>query len=197
MYISILLVVMMSLNIAMIAYADGNGEAIATGNAEEAIATVSVEETTAVLAAFYKIGSQDAKSSVDSAKSKQALTEFLNAQAYQPVKFTVEPVINESNRTLVPIRDICEKIGAQIQWEDKDQSIHIFRNGIYITLKIGEPNMKVQKYSAVEDAGRTKIVYIGDGIDKAVQDGEEAIEASLKTAPKLIDLPRLDRKSVV
>lgn len=43
-----------------------------------------------------------------------------------------------TNRTMVPIRFISEKLGATVEWDEPNQTVKIDRKGKLITLKIGD-----------------------------------------------------------
>ncbi|SHG89467.1 copper amine oxidase N-terminal domain-containing protein [Tepidibacter thalassicus] len=51
------------------------------------------------------------------------------------LKFNVSPII-ENNRTLAPIRTICEKLGATVSWIENNKEVIIKKNDINIKLKI-------------------------------------------------------------
>ena len=61
------------------------------------------------------------------------------------------------NRTLVPVRTIAETLNSIVEWRDKDQTVHIFRNGKYILLAIDKPDMVVNTYNY--DDKNSTIVY--------------------------------------
>lgn len=52
------------------------------------------------------------------------------------------PYIKEG-RTFVPIREITEKLGADVKWDGKDESIKITLNGDVINMQIDNPNVTV------------------------------------------------------
>ncbi len=79
-----------------------------------------------------------------------------------PIPFDVAPrLIN--GRTMIPARTVMEKLGADIKWEAKNQTVKIIKDSIKISLTIGEPNAivngeKVQLDSpAIVIDGRTLI----------------------------------------
>lgn len=57
-----------------------------------------------------------------------------------------------SNRTMVPIRFISEKLGAKVEWDEAIQTVKIDRNGKQITLRIGEKKATVSGKPITFDA---------------------------------------------
>lgn len=58
------------------------------------------------------------------------------------IDFDVEPtVIN--NRTMVPLRAIFEKLGAEVSWHQETQSVTAFRDGKHVSLTLGKPSICV------------------------------------------------------
>jgi hypothetical protein len=53
-----------------------------------------------------------------------------------PLVTNIPPVL-EKNRTLVPLRAICEALGSTVEWVDADQSITVTKENTSISLKIG------------------------------------------------------------
>lgn len=49
----------------------------------------------------------------------------------------------KDGRTFVPIREITEKLGADVKWDGKDESIKITLNGDVINMQIDNPNVTV------------------------------------------------------
>ena len=49
-----------------------------------------------------------------------------------------------NGRTMLPMRSIFEKLGADVSWEGADQLIFATKGNKFITLKIGVPKMTVQ-----------------------------------------------------
>jgi len=52
------------------------------------------------------------------------------------LQFEVDPVV-ENNRTLVPLRDIFEAMGAQVSWDDKSQTARAVKGDITVVLPFG------------------------------------------------------------
>ncbi|OEF97610.1 hypothetical protein BHF71_11130 [Vulcanibacillus modesticaldus] len=53
------------------------------------------------------------------------------------VEFDQNPIIDENNRTLVPIRFISEEMGAEVSWEGETQTVTIIKDELTILLNIG------------------------------------------------------------
>lgn len=52
----------------------------------------------------------------------------------------VSPFIDaESERTLVPMSDIFEAVGAQVQWDDATKTVIAVKDLSFVTLQIGSP----------------------------------------------------------
>lgn len=60
----------------------------------------------------------------------------------ETLKTEFAPYIKEG-RTFVPIREITEKLGADVKWDGKDESIKITLNGDVINMQIDNPNVTV------------------------------------------------------
>jgi hypothetical protein len=91
------------------------------------------------------------------------------------VEFDQEPVII-ANRTVVPLRAIFEALGAEITWDNKTRTVTATKDGVTITLKIGEKSAtkngeKVElDQEAVALNGRTMVPvrFIGESFDTEV-----------------------------
>ena len=60
-----------------------------------------------------------------------------------PITMDVPPEIM-NGRTMVPMRAIFEKLGADVSWAGADQLIFATKGKTFITMKIGVPQMVVQ-----------------------------------------------------
>lgn len=60
----------------------------------------------------------------------------------ETLKTEFSPYIKDG-RTFVPIREITEKLGANVKWNSKDKSIIITLNGDVINMQIDNPNVTV------------------------------------------------------
>lgn len=77
--------------------------------------------------------------------SAAALAEENSPSVYlngEKMEFTdnVNPFIDaESERTLVPMRDIFEAVGAQVQWDEATKTVIAVKDLSFVTLQIGSP----------------------------------------------------------
>lgn len=55
-----------------------------------------------------------------------------------------------NDRTMLPMRAIFENLGAKVTWAEDDKMIFATKDDKFITLKIGEPKMSVQKAESNE-----------------------------------------------
>ena len=60
----------------------------------------------------------------------------------ETLKFEQKPIIVEG-RVLVPLRDICEKLGADVEWESSTQSITITKDSTSLNVSIGSRMMYI------------------------------------------------------
>lgn len=120
----------------------------------------------------------------------------------------VVPVINEDERTMVPIRFIAEAFNAEVGWDEAAQQVSIEKDGTKILMTIGSSSYTVDgaakemDTAAVIENERTLVplraiseslgleVYWNDGLivvsDKAVELSDEAAAAEkemIKSAP--------------
>lgn len=56
-----------------------------------------------------------------------------------------------NGRTMLPMRSIFEKLGADVSWADADQLIFATKGNKFITLKIGVPKMSVQSTESADN----------------------------------------------
>ena len=87
---------------------------------------------------------------ITSAYAEYDITVKINGKE---VETPISPVLI-NDRTMLPMRAIFENLGAKVTWAKEDQMIFATKGDAFITLKIGEPKMSVQKvdtneYSAV------------------------------------------------
>ncbi|MFE1242997.1 copper amine oxidase N-terminal domain-containing protein [Fictibacillus sp. NPDC058756] len=91
------------------------------------------------------------------------------------VEFDQEPVVI-ANRTVVPLRAIFEALGAEITWDNKTQTVTATKDGVTITLKIGEKSATKNGETVALDQeaialnGRTMVPvrFIGESFDTEV-----------------------------
>lgn len=64
----------------------------------------------------------------------------------------VNPYIDEaSERTLVPMRDIFEAVGATIQWDEATNTVIAVKGDSFVTLQIGSPKAFVNSKEYILD----------------------------------------------
>lgn len=68
-------------------------------------------------------------------KSAQLIRVFIDGKL---LEFTDTDPIIESSRTLVPMRAIFEALGAEIKWDDASKTVSGTKDGITVSLKIGD-----------------------------------------------------------
>jgi hypothetical protein len=80
------------------------------------------------------------------------------------VKFTdAEPFINSDSRTMIPLRAVTEAMGARVDWDQKNQSAIIEKNGIQITIPIGSQTFTVKENGQTRTVEMdTKAIIKGD-----------------------------------
>ncbi|MCQ2748603.1 MAG: copper amine oxidase N-terminal domain-containing protein [Clostridia bacterium] len=54
------------------------------------------------------------------------------------------PIIIE-NRTLIPVRELFESMGANVEWLNETREVHVSLDNTKIELKIGSSNIKIIK----------------------------------------------------
>ncbi len=82
----------------------------------------------------------------------------------KPVLFTDgdgAPFIDENGRTLVPLRVVMESFGCIVQWDQNTQTAYVVKDGVTVTIVIGQKYIRVNGMSqaidtaAVNKDGRT------------------------------------------
>jgi len=91
-----------------------------------------------------------------------------------------KPYVDENDRTMIPVRFVSEQLGAKVTWNDKAQSAIITKNGIQVSITIGNENLKVttagktttvkMDTAAVLKGGRTyvPIRYVAEALGATV-----------------------------
>lgn len=77
------------------------------------------------------------------------------------ITFDQEPII-KNGRTLVPIRPVCEALGADVYWNNETQVVVIVRNKIKILLKIGETDFVVMNTTTAQDEKTLNDLFDGN-----------------------------------
>lgn len=88
--------------------------------------TVSIFAAAAIIASMSAVSAQNNTPSVTVNGVKLEFTD------------NVTPFIDEqSERTLVPMRDIFEAVGAVVQWDESTQTVIAVKDSSFVTLQIG------------------------------------------------------------
>lgn len=100
-----------------------------------------------------------------------------------------------NGRTMLPMRSIFEKLGADVSWAGTDQLIFATKGNKFITLKIGVPKMSVQSTESADnqvteldaapfidsDYTLVPVRAIAESLDADVQWNEEARTVAIAT----------------
>lgn len=68
------------------------------------------------------------------------------------VEFDLQKPVIRNGRPLVPLRNVLEKMGAYVRWNEEGQSVYVYREGEYASLKIGTRTMYAGGYEKSLDA---------------------------------------------
>lgn len=107
---------------------------------------------------------------------------------------------SKSSRTLVPLRFISEKLGANVEWDQESQTVKIDKDGKQISLKVGEteasigPRRIVLDTPAVIKQNRTFVPlrFISRAFDTLVRwDGKQRL-VTVETNPVIKDVTGKD-----
>ena len=96
------------------------------------------------------------------------------------VEFDLQKPVIKNDRTLVPLRNVLEKMGAYVKWIEDSQSIYVYREGEYASLTVGSDTMYADGEKTLEAApeimnGRTMLPIraVAEALGAAVDwDGE-------------------------
>ena len=98
----------------------------------------------------------------------------LDGDTYYPTDL---PVQVQNGRTMVPIRDLAEKLGADVEWVQESQQIVMTRAGSTVTMTLGET-------AAVGDSDNDLSMLRAAGLPIAMGNAPAAVrEAARRTAP--------------
>lgn len=61
----------------------------------------------------------------------------------KPVDTDVNPYIDASGRTMVPVRFVAESLGAAVEWREAEQQVNIRTGDLRISLHINQPRVQV------------------------------------------------------
>ena len=87
------------------------------------------------------------------------------------------PFIDSNNRTLVPIRFISEELGAQVEWDQANQTVTIIKEQMKVNLTVGQKTMIVSGKTKTMDTTPTMkegrlfvpVKYIGELLNVDVE----------------------------
>ncbi len=68
------------------------------------------------------------------------------------VEFDLQEPVIRNGRTLVPLRNVLEKMGAYVRWNEEGQSIYVYREGEYASLAVGSSTMYAEDGEKTLDA---------------------------------------------
>lgn len=79
---------------------------------------------------------------------KDLLNENLQPVADEEVvsrQVTVTPYLNEAGVKMIPLRTVCEGLGYQVNWNEEQQMVEIFRGAQWTRVFIGQDNYSFAK----------------------------------------------------
>jgi hypothetical protein len=109
---------------------------------------ISVLLTAALLTAVALFGAGSAFAAEDGSGSSFAAEEISVTVDGESVVFDQSPIVIDGH-TLVPIRAVCEKIGATVDWDDNSKTTEISYKDMTVALTIGENLMTVNYFFPV------------------------------------------------
>lgn len=99
----------------------------------------SFNEGYALIIAYNKgdtaVGLARRPENINEYKNSQLIRVFIDGTLFE---FTDTDPIIENSRTLVPMRAIFEALGAEIEWDDANKTVTGTKDGITVSLKIGD-----------------------------------------------------------
>lgn len=123
---------------------------------------ISLIMTAVMLSALISC-SAAAKTAVKTKTAQSGIAVTINGKE---IEFDQEPIA-ENNRTLVPIRPVCEALGADVYWNDLRKTVVIVRNETKLFLTLNSAQCFVAKtndyeriFDALEDETETKYVKL-------------------------------------
>jgi transglutaminase-like putative cysteine protease len=69
----------------------------------------------------------------------------------QEISFDTQPYINPENRTMVPVRFVSEKLGAEVSWNNTERSVTVINNEDLIYMIIGNRTVLLNGVSSLMD----------------------------------------------
>lgn len=88
----------------------------------------------------------------------------------------IKPYVTEDGRTLIPIRKLGEALNATVAWRASDDTVHLFRNGTTVIVKIGSPTLETCKFEILN-----KFTYTTEKETKAVDENNANVTPIYKT----------------
>ncbi len=108
-----------------------------------------------------------------------------------------EPYINTDGRTMVPVRFVSEKLGADVEWDNETQTVHIIHDQKTISMTIGSREVTVNGETIRLDTaaelyeGRTMVPlrFVSEVLDSTVEwdQAAHAVKVTDKEYQKKID----------
>lgn len=108
-----------------------------------------------------------------------------------------EPYINTDGRTMVPVRFVSEKLGADVEWDNETQTVHITHDQKTISMTIGSREVTVNGETIRLDTaaelyeGRTMVPlrFVSEVLDSTVEwdQAAHAVKVTDKEYQKKID----------
>lgn len=87
----------------------------------------------------------------------------------------IKPYVSEG-RTLVPVRQLGEALNAAVAWRASDNTVHLFRNGTTVIVKIGSPTLETCGFEI-----KNKFTYTTAKETKAVDENNANVTPVYKT----------------
>lgn len=91
------------------------------------------------------------------------------------IAFDQSPVVVDG-RTLVPVRAVCEKLGADVYWYDAKQSILVIKNSLKLSMIVDKPLLTINTFE-----------NFADMLEKAKDPNYKPNEITLDVAPQIIN----------
>ena len=94
-----------------------------------------------IVSAFCVTGASAAADTTTNDLGSSVLTVKYNGEAV--VFPDAQPFVDENNRTLIPVRFVAETMGADVNWNQQEQTAVIEQNGITIMVPVGSDTISV------------------------------------------------------
>jgi len=96
------------------------------------------------------------------------------------IQFDQPPIIL-NNRILVPLRTVSEALGCSVSWDSENQTVRIQKNGLELSMVIGDNQMLVNNMPTSIDPPS---VIIGDRVLVPLRAISEGLGASVEWKPE-------------